>query len=350
MPRIRTEPEDFSVEEVLLYPFDGSGAHLYLQIEKRLCNTDEIARSLARTLDLPRREVGYAGRKDRIAVTRQWFSVPHSAASRLEEWDHPGARIVARDRHTEKLRVGQLRGNRFHLIVREVDEEAGRHAEQQVVELARRGLPNRFGRQRFGRDGKNVERGARILSQRRISGNRQHAWLMVSALQSAVFNRVLELREAPLDELLAGDVAFVHATGETFLVGEPVERRRLEAFEVSPTGPMFGTKMTWPRGETAELERKAMADLGLGDPRRLDLPRGLRLYGDRRPLRIQPKDAEATWTAGALHLSVELPAGAYATVLLEALFPGGFEEGSAAGTLLNSEPSHGGRGAEPETG
>ncbi len=336
MPRIRSIPEDFEVEESLLYALEGSGPHLYLKIEKRLCNTDDVARSLARALDLHRRDVGYAGRKDRLAVTRQWFSVPARAAAGLEGWRHPGTRILERERHSEKLRVGQLAGNRFRLRVREVSEVAGRQAGERLQALAERGMPNRFGRQRFGRDGRNVERGASILRSERVKGNRQTAWLMVSALQSAVFNRVLELREAPLDVLEAGDVAIVHATGEAFLVTEPPDRSRLESFELSPTGPIFGTKMLWPRGQTAELERQAMADLGLGDPRRLDLPRGLKLFGDRRPLRVQPRGAECVWKDGvtpegcqesALELTFELPAGSYATVLLEELFPDGFDEG-----------------------
>ncbi len=328
MPRIRTVPEDFEVEEELLYPLDGAGAHLYLRVEKRLCTTDDVTRSLARTLDLPRREIGYAGRKDRQALTRQWLSVPAYAAAGLDGWEHPGARILERGRHGEKLRVGQLVGNRFRLVVRDVAEEAGRRAGERLEELAERGMPNRYGRQRFGRDGRNVERGAAILRSKRVKGNRQIAWLMVSALQSAVFNRVLELREAPLDVLETGDVAIVHATGEVFLVGEPPDPERLESFELSPTGPIFGTKMLWPRGETAEIERRAMTDFGLGDPRRLDLPRGLKLFGDRRPLRVRPRGAACVWQAGALELSFELPAGSYATVLLEELFPEGFEEGS----------------------
>ncbi len=330
MPRIRAQPEDFRVDEVLLYPPLGSGSHLYLQVEKRLLNTDDVARSLARALDLPARDVGYAGRKDRVAVTRQWFSVPARAAERLEEWRHKGAVIVDSELHTERLRVGQLLGNRFQLTVRDVDEEAGHRATEHLGELARCGMPNRFGRQRFGRDGKNVERGVRVLRSKRVTGNRRHAWLMVSAVQSAVFNRVLERREAPLDKLLPGDVAIAHATGEVFLVGEDLpEPGRLERFELSPTGPIFGTKMQWPRGETAELERSAMAELGLGDPRRLDLPRGLKLFGDRRPLRVKPKGTGSTWRDGVLELAFELPAGSYATVLLEELFPQGFEEGAA---------------------
>lgn len=339
MPRIRVLPEDFVVEERLLYPLDGTGPHAYLEIEKRLCNTDDVARSLARFLGVARREVGYAGRKDRVAVTRQWFSAPWERAQRLDPWTHPGARVVSRGRHSEKLRVGQLRGNRFRLKVRDVDEATGRRAAASLEALSRSGLPNRFGRQRFGRDGKNAERGARILAAGRIKGRRGHAWLMLSALQSAVFNRVLELREASLDTLLPGDVAFDHATGEAFLVGEPPDQARLENFELSPTGPIFGTKMLWPRGETVEIEKRAMAEFGLSDPRRLDLPRGLRLFGDRRPLRVRPKGIRSAWHEDEMSLEFELPAGSYATVVLEELFPAGIEEGPDPGS---------GRGEPPE--
>lgn len=338
MPRIRVVPEDFLVDEVLLFPPCGSGAHLYLQIEKRLCNTEDVARSLAQALALPRREVGYAGRKDRRAVTRQWFSVPAASEERLQDWEMPGTRLVGRERHDEKLRVGELEGNRFRLKVREVDAEIGRSAAERLDSLARRGMPNRFGHQRFGRDGKNAERGAEILRRGRVRGSRRHAGLMLSALQSAVFNRVLEIRAAPLDVLLPGDVALNHATGETFLVGEAVDSERVERFELSPTGPIFGTKMTWPRGETAEIERRAMADFDLNDPRRLDLPRGIRLFGDRRALRIQPIAVGSSWRDGVLELEFQLPAGSYATVLLEEILPDGFEEGPPDASDLPPNP------------
>jgi len=312
---------------LLLYPPSGSGAHRYLQIEKRLCNTEDLAGSLAKALEIPRREVGYAGRKDRVAVTRQWFSVPLAAEERLQAWEHPGAEVVARDLHSEKLRLGELAGNRFSLRVREIDEGAAREAAGRLEDSPRRGLANRFGRQRFGRDGKNAERGARILESGRLRGHRQTARLMLSALQSAVFNRVLELRPAPIDQLDIGDVAWVHRTGETFLVTDSVEVEQLEDFRLSPTGPMFGSKMMWARGEAAEIESQAMRDLGLNDPRRLDLPRGIKLYGGRRPLRVQPTRVSAQWLDGVLEVGFDLPAGSYATVLLEQILPSGFVEG-----------------------
>ena len=330
MPRIRSQPEDFFVEEIPLYPPLGHGPHTHLLVEKRRLNTDDVVKALARALGLPRREIGYAGRKDRFAVARQWFSVPVTRGERLAAIDleRGKAAILARERHPERLRVGQLAGNRFRLVVREVDEDSGRRAREALDRLRRRGLPNRFGRQRFGRDGRNAERGLKILSDERYRGDRRRAFLMVSALQAEVFNRVLERRAPALDRLLSGDLAVVHGTGELFLVDDGVaESERAARFEVSATGPIFGTKMRSPTGAAAELEAAAMAGAGLETDWRRKLPRGLRLFGDRRSLRVRPRNASAEWADGCLRLEFELPAGSYATVLVEELFPEGFDEG-----------------------
>ncbi|MEE8525061.1 MAG: tRNA pseudouridine(13) synthase TruD [Thermoanaerobaculia bacterium] len=334
MPRIRTVPEDFEVEETLLYPPSGQGPHTWLWVEKRRRTTDDVLRSLAAALELPRREVGYAGRKDRLAVTRQWFSVPVTRGEQLAalkelEASDPGFRILGSERHSERLRVGEVRANRFRLTVREVDEASADYAREALGRLAVGGMPNRFGRQRFGRDGKNAERGARILESARLFGDRRRAWLMVSAFQSQVFNRVLERRSGALERLLQGDVAIVHATGDLFVVADPdAESERLARFEISATGPIFGFKMRTPSGEAAEIERQVMAEFDLPPRGPASTPRGLKLYGDRRPLRVQPRDAAAELRDDALELRFELPAGSYATVLLEELFPDGFEEGA----------------------
>ncbi len=326
MPRIRAEPEDFVVEEVPLYPPIGEGMHTLLWIEKRLANTDGIARALARATGVPLREVGYAGRKDRDAVTRQWFSVPELAPAAARELELPGARVLAAVRHPHKLRVGQLKGNRFRLKVREVDVDSAHLAEERLEEILCRGLPNRFGRQRFGRDGANIKRGAEILAGSRVRGDRRHALLMVSALQSAVFNRVLDERD--LDQLIAGDVAVVHATGGHFLVNDPAsESARLKSFEVSATGPLFGTKMQRPRGDAAKLEDAAMAHFDLPPSIALRPPSGLRVYGARRPLRVRLEDVRTEWADDTMMLVFTLPAGSYATVLVEELFAGEVEEG-----------------------
>ena len=322
MPHIRACPEDFIVEEIPLYPHLGYGPHTYLQVEKRLATTDAVARALARAAGVTPREVGFAGRKDRVAVARQWFSIPDLDPARARGIEIPGAQVLKVGRHPEKLRVGQLLGNRFHLVVREVGEEAARQARETLSLLMRRGMPNRFGSQRFGWEGANVARGAEILRAQRISGDRRHALLMLSALQSAVFNRVLARRAGCLDRLLPGDVALFHETGTQFLVEDPeAEATRLATFEISPTGPIFGTKMKLPRGEVVALENEVMAEFDLPELQKLTVPRGVRLHGGRRALRVQPQSVHSEWGNETLRLEFELPAGSYATVLLEELFP-----------------------------
>ncbi len=324
LPRLRGQPEDFEVEEIALYPPLGEGVHTHLWIEKRLMTTDEVARALAAAVGKPLREVGYAGRKDRRAVTRQWFSVPElnpAAALALEldpsrgSSDGSSIRVLDAVRHRERLRVGQLRGNRFRLLVRGVDAAVAREATRRLEEVRRRGLVNRFGSQRFGRDGANPARGAEILqggSWGGRGGDRRHALLMISALQAAVFNRLLDLRAAhgvAVDQLMAGDLAVVHATGALLVIDDATaEGGRLERFELSPTGPIFGTKMRRPRSEAEELERQAMRDLGLPGGRFFDAPRGLRLYGDRRPLRARVEEATAQSQGETLQLDFILPA------------------------------------------
>lgn len=328
-PKIRSEPEDFDVEEVQLFSLDGEGQHTYLLIEKRRRTTDEIWKDLARELGLQPRDVGYAGRKDRHAVTRQWFSIPAAHEPGLESLpDLDGWRILERVRHRDRLRVGQLAGNKFRLTVRDVGPEDMREAEARLEQIRNSGVQNRYGKQRFGRDGHNADRGLEILRQDRLRGDRRRAWLMVSALQSAVFNRVLERRPVPVWELMPGDLAWNHRSETLLQVQDPtLLAEPLAAFQVSPTGPIFGTKMRRPSAEVAVLEAEVMEELGIGPLRSLRLPRGLRLFGERRPLRIPVADLE--WDSGpdqTLALRFQLPAGSYATVLLDEIFPGGFEE------------------------
>lgn len=328
MPRIRRSAEDFQVEEIPLYEPSGSGSFLWLWIEKTGRNTQDLVTDLSRGLGLKGRDVGYAGRKDRHAVTRQAFTVPAGVEPRLAELDLEGAEILAVERTDHRLRTGQLLGNRFRLKIHEVDGDRESELQDRFDTLARQGLPNRFGAQRFGRDGRNVERGRKILSSPRVQGDKRRAWLMVSALQSAVFNEVLSRR--PYDRLLAGDVALIHATDDWLWIDDPAtEQDRLQAFELSPTGPIFGTKTKRPRGEVMELEAQVMADMDLPPVREIRPPKGIQLYGDRRPLRVRPQHAALHFlpSEGAVQLDFDLPAGSYATVLVEELFGETLDEG-----------------------
>lgn len=322
-PRFRSEPEDFRVEEIPLYAPCGVGDHTFLFVEKRLRTTEEVARGLARLANVAPRDVGYAGRKDRVAVTRQWFSVPGLAPETALAFGMPGTQVLEAVRHGHKLRTGQLRGNRFEIRVRGVDETLAAAAAARLAEIVRRGMPNRFGEQRFGRDGGNAAQGLAVLRGEKLRGrpaDRRDLRFAVSALQSAVFNEALALRELPLDALEAGDLAEVHASGGVFRVEDlPREAPRAAAGEVSATGPIFGGRALEPGGRPREREREAMAAHGLDPDAPLPRVPGLRLRGARRSLRVFPGDAGTLREEDGLRLRFTLPAGSYATVLLEEL-------------------------------
>ncbi len=317
--RIRACPEDFRVDEIALYPTAGTGAHAFVRVEKRLRTTEEVARELARAAGVAPRDVGYAGRKDRVAVTTQWFSVPGLEPDAALALPLRGARVLEAARHPHKLRTGHLRGNRFRILVRDVPAALAEAAASRAGELLRRGLPNRFGEQRFGRDRANALQGRRILHGELEPRDRRAARFLLSALQAEVFNAVLAARGDGYDRIEKGDVAVVHASGGLFVVDEPErEAPRAAAFEISPTGPIFGSRVIAPDAEVARRERAALESHGV-PAEGLRAPRGIRLRGARRPLRVRPEGLALEPVPEGLCVCVTLPPGSYVTVLLEHL-------------------------------
>ena len=244
MPRLKAAPEDFVVEELPLYAPSGAGEHTWVEVEKRLRTTEEVAAELAAAAGVDAGQVGWAGRKDRAAVARQWLSVPGIGAARAATLGGEGWRVRRAAAHGERLRLGELVGNRFRLVVREVDDDDASAAVARLAAIERHGMPNDFGEQRFGRDadnqrrepgasadvaeratgwpggrGGNAERGARLLRGEKVDGGRRQQRLYLSALQSALFNEVLRTRPAPPHVLLPGDLALVHASGALLHVG-----------------------------------------------------------------------------------------------------------------------------------
>ena len=319
MVLLRSRPEDFRVDEVPLYAPSGEGGHTFLLVEKRLRTTEEVARELARAGGIRAADIGYAGRKDRVAVTTQWFSVEGFAPEAALSLELPGVRVIEAHRHPHKLRTGQLRGNRFEIVAREVAPETLCAALARFEVLRRDGMPNRYGPQRFGWDGGNLEQARRLLRGEKIGVDRRQARFLLSALQSAAFNAVLSERPRPLAGIEAGDIAVVHASGGLFRV-EDAEREapRAAAFEISATGPVFGTRVLAPSGAAAERERAVFAALGI-DPEALRPPPGIRLRGARRALRVRLEAADAVAEGDTLRLRFTLPAGSYASVALEEL-------------------------------
>jgi tRNA pseudouridine13 synthase len=324
-------PETFVVEEIAAYEAAGAGEHTYLWVEKRGVTTMDAARRLARLLDVDARDVGYAGLKDRNAVTRQWMSVPRVDPERARLISEPDLRVLEVARHGNKLRTGHLRGNRFELIV---GIEAGGAAFDslcaRLAALAMSGVPNRFGEQRFGAAGDNATAGLAILRGERREQDRRLRNLLLSAAQSAVFNRVLERRAADgLAVVRAGDVLQKVASGGLF-VTEDVEtdQLRVNAGELAITGPLPGGREKEPPVGTPAraVEDAALADMGAT---REDFGRaGRDLPGARRPFlvplglgdpAVQPEPATASPNGVSVRLRFSLPAGSYATVVVAAL-------------------------------
>lgn len=316
---------DFFVEELPLYAATGEGGHTFVFVQKESLNTEDVANVLARVAGVAARDVGYAGRKDRMAVTRQYFSVPGLDPEVALAIDSPGIEVLSATRHPHKLRTGQLAGNRFAIRVDGVGPTSIAELEGARERLLHSGLPNRFGDQRFGRAGSNVESGKKVLSRGLAGRDRRQSRFVISALQAAVFNAVLSRRPVPLDRVECGDVARRCDSGGLFVVeDEAVENERAARFEISATGPIFGTRMEAPSGAVADRERDVLTEFGI-DMQDLRAPKGVRLRGGRRPFRVAIADlAVEVGTADqeglrTVKLDFSLPGGSYATVAMEEL-------------------------------
>ena len=318
--RVAASPEDFVVDEVPLYTPSGEGAHTFVRIEKRLRNTEEAVRALARLASVPPSAVGYAGRKDRVAVATQWLSVPGLDPAAALGFESDGLRVLEAVRHSHKLRTGQLRGNRFALVVRDLSPAAAAAAPTRLAESARRGMPNRFGAQRFGREGRNADEARALLARGDTGHDRRAARFLLSAFQAEVFNACLDARTLPLDTVEAGEVAYLHESGASFVILDAAaESARAARFELSAAGPLFGTRLLAAAGEPAARERAVFEAHGVAGP--LRLPPGVRLRGARRPYRVAPEAAQCEALGpDAVRLRFTLPPGSYATVLVESLF------------------------------
>jgi tRNA pseudouridine13 synthase len=322
-------PDRFVVEEIPAYAPSGEGTHTFVWLEKQGLTTFDAIALVARAFGVPARDVGYAGMKDKQATTRQWLSLPGLDPERALAFAEGGVRILAAARHGNKLRLGHLRGNRFETVLAGAatdDEVAALRA--RFADLSARGVPNRYGEQRFGTDAANAARGLALLRGERQERDKRKRRLLLSALQSAVFNRTLELRatRGALTAVLPGDVLKKTETGGLFVSTEPeVDQRRVDAGELVPTGPLPGGREIEPPPGTAAraLEDEAIAAVGAT---REDFERpGRDLPGARRPVLLRISDPGFSEDAGsdaamrAVRLRFTLPAGSYATVVVAAV-------------------------------
>nr|WP_139174774.1 tRNA pseudouridine(13) synthase TruD [Lysobacter enzymogenes] len=321
--RIRSAPEDFRVEELPSFAASGSGEHLLLTVEKRGMNTAFAAKRLAQWAGVGEVAIGYAGLKDRHAVTVQRFSVhlPKRVAPDLASLESDELRVLEHHWHAKKLPRGALAGNRFVLAMREVEGERDR-IEQRLQEISAHGVPNYFGEQRFGRDGDNVANALAMFAGRRV--RREQRSLLLSAARSELFNRALaaRVRDGSWSGLRDGvglDGEVWSLAGSRSVFGpEPWNEalaERLARCDIHPSGPL------WGRGELRSADAVRVLELdALQGEQALALRAGLEAAGmdqERRALRLRAEQMQWRWLDdGALEVGFVLPAGAYATVVL----------------------------------
>jgi len=319
--RMRSVPEDFQVDELPAFEASGEGEHLLLDIRKRGANTVAVAKQLAQWAGVPEMGVSYAGQKDRHAVTTQRFSVhlPKRVAPDLALLESDEIHVLASTWHNRKLQRGALAGNRFKLVLREVQGEPAA-IDERLQLIAARGLPNWFGEQRFGRDGGNVPAALQMFAGRRVRKDQRS--MLLSAARSALFNRVLAARveQGCWDVALDGEVWMLDGSRSVF-GPEPMSdalAERLARFDIHPSAPLWGAGELRSSGAALALEQAALADA-----QALALRAGLEQAGlkqERRALRLRPALMQHAWLADdVLELSFALPPGCYATAVLHEL-------------------------------
>lgn len=314
---IRQFPEDFKVEEVLPFTPSGEGEHIFLFIEKRGENTDYVARKLAKFTGVLSRDIGYAGLKDRQAVTRQWFSIwlPGKAMPDWQCWDEENIILSKITRHHKKLKRGVLTGNKFSLIIREWEGDIEK-TEQLLTTIAQAGIANYYGPQRFGHDGKNIEK-AQLLFQGK-SFNRNQQSLYLSAIRSFLFNGFLARRVElnNWNQIVLGDVLQFDGSNSLFQT-DTINKNmavRVADLEVHPTGSLWGCGEVLVQAESWRIEQTILGQ-------NIEFKEGLEEMGlqlGRRAFRVRVK--ELSWNffdEKTLTLSFFLPAGSYATALLK---------------------------------
>lgn len=319
--RLRSEPSDFVVDEILAFGPDGDGEHALLRIRKTSANTEWVARRLASLAGVSVKMVGYAGLKDRHAVTTQWFSV-HLGNAPEPRWRllaEEGIEVLEHNRHRRKLKRGSLAGNQFHIRLRKIDGDLGAAAEQLAM-MATKGVPNYFGPQRFGRNEANLLRAQALFAGAAPRASRHQRGLWLSAARSQLFNEVLARRVERGDwaGALVGDRLQLRGSHSHFLVDNVDERisERLSSGDLIPTGPLFGDGEPLTDGLVRAIEDQVAAHhpdwiAGLVAAGLKQERRALRLDIEELALeRVAPTEAIFCFT---------LPAGSYATSVLREL-------------------------------
>jgi len=332
-------PRDFTVEEIPLYPFTGEGEHLVLKVRKKELTTWEMLDAFSKHLGLRRRDFGYAGLKDKHAMTIQYISLPAKLEEKLQSFSHEKIKILSWERHNNKIRVGHLKGNRFHIRLKKVLGVQKDKLDSMLKWVEKYGVPNYFGHQRFGTNGNNWEEGKRLLEGTLKMRDKKTREFLMGSYQSYLFNQwlakrmelslllekfteeetasLLSLEKEALKgvkaqphffKLLEGDLMMHYPYGRLFEAEDlRVEAQRFMERDIAPTGCIVGKKTKRASGVARELES--------------EFDEEIKLFGARRYAWIYVSEIKRNYIEERAHyeLSFTLPKGSYATNVLDVL-------------------------------
>lgn len=345
----KAKPEDFVVNERLEVDFTGEGEHLWLHIKKSGINTAYLAKLLSEWADIPLRDVGYSGLKDRLALTTQWFSLrlpkkqkPASNFAPVDIKEHETVKIIAEHWHNKKLNRGTHNANQFVITLRDIefakDQTLGDKSsvEQHLQTISKTGVPNYFGPQRFGFGGNNIREALNLFARplkstssakkknKRKSAVREQNSMELSAARSLIFNQILAARvqDGSWNTGLNGDVFNLNGSGSIFASEHMDEtlQARLASGDIHPTAVMWGAGNDKVAGDAAELENTVVQQ----DALLAALATGLEqreVKAQRRALRLPVEDLSWRWAdeqdgEQTLVLSFKLTTGSFATSVL----------------------------------
>lgn len=317
--RLKAVAADFQVNEVLDIPLSGAGEHLWLWIEKSGLNTEEAVRILSKALGVAQRQISYAGLKDRQALTRQWLSI-HVPGQALEVtgFSHPQLSILQAVRHSRKLQRGAHSANGF--VLRLTGFSGDRDAVgQRLQQIARAGVPNYYGPQRFGHDGQNLLQALHYAQEQQVPERRNLRSRLLSTARSALFNRMLAQRVADgsWNRAQPGDLLSFTDSRSFFMAGAAeCDDPRLAQLDLHPTAALWGQGELPGAGAGWQLEQAVAA----AEPALCRWLEQAGLKQERRILRLPVQALGWSWpSADCLQLEFVLPTGCFATAVVREL-------------------------------
>ncbi len=333
----RQSNRDFVVDEIPLYPWSGEGEHLVLHVRKKDLATWDMVGIIADHLGIKHRDIGYAGLKDKNALTKQYISLPRTLEPKLENFEHEKIKILDRFYHDNKIRMGHLKGNRFFIRLKKVTPTAAAMIDQALKTIAEQGMPNYFGFQRFGLERDNARKGEEIVLKKRRERNIKMRRMYVNAYQSHLFNlwlsrrieisrmvknfspsELVPLLNMPQDlleqmkaqphafKLLEGDIMMHYPYGKLFeFDGSAEEMERFTCKDISPTGLLSGKRCKTAQGQAHLIEKEFSVAIDEDGARRYAW-----IFPEAVDFEYKPQEA---W----YEMHFTLPKGSYATVLIE---------------------------------